>query len=263
MYGKIFESMFTGSMFGQGPVLFAVWAYVISHVNGSDSIVEINPNLIAATIGCPVSEVDDAIEKLCQPDTKSRTKDEDGKRLIKIGEFAYHVVTHKKYREMRTNEDRREYFREYRRKKRGVDKCSQVNNVNNVNNVNSSPEITYADADADAERGGKKRASAPPPHQIDLEKWQSLVEALMDTPSVATLETLWPDLAGRSQALIDRLDTLYPSVKIQDEIIAAANHEITAFQEGKIKRPYKAHGGYLTKWVNRSSEFKAERGARK
>ena len=49
MYGRIFESMFTGSMVGSGPLVFAVWAYVLAHER--DGLVELNLLLFATIIG--------------------------------------------------------------------------------------------------------------------------------------------------------------------------------------------------------------------
>ena len=49
MYGKIFASTFTGSMFGAGSDVFAVWGYVIA--NAQDSRIELNPRMLASTLG--------------------------------------------------------------------------------------------------------------------------------------------------------------------------------------------------------------------
>lgn len=122
MYGKHFESMYTGSMFGSGPVVFAVWGYVIACAQKSR--VELNPRLLAAILGCPEKDVIHAIAKLSSPDALSRCKDHEGRRLIKEGAFQYFVPSHEKYRAMRDEEQRREYNkikqREFRSKKKGV-----------------------------------------------------------------------------------------------------------------------------------------------
>ena len=56
MFGKFYESTFTGSMMGKGPGVFAVWAYIIAYTK-PDSYVEINPKLIAILIGMDVDNV--------------------------------------------------------------------------------------------------------------------------------------------------------------------------------------------------------------
>jgi hypothetical protein len=109
MYGKMFASTFTGSMMGAGPEVFAVWAYVIANAWGGQ--VELNSALLSAVLGCEKGQVEKAIEYLCAPDDNSRTDDEDGRRLIREGQFAYRVVNHGKYRQIKNEVDRREYNR--------------------------------------------------------------------------------------------------------------------------------------------------------
>jgi len=107
MYGKFFSSTFTGSMYGAGPVVFAVWGFVIA--NCVDSTVELNPKMLAPMLGATENEVVSAVQYLCDPDPQSRNPSEEGRRLLKTGQFSYQVVTHSHYRAMRNEDDRREY----------------------------------------------------------------------------------------------------------------------------------------------------------
>jgi hypothetical protein len=109
--------MFTGTMYGSGPVVFAVWAYVIA-TSRPPGVAELNPKLLAATIGCSTEEIRDAIEFLMRPDPDSANTDEEGRRLVHIRGLEYHVVSWQKYRDMRDEEARRDYMREYMRKRR-------------------------------------------------------------------------------------------------------------------------------------------------
>jgi hypothetical protein len=110
MFGKVFSSLWTGSMFGAGPVVFAVWAYAISCCD-AQGVVELNPKLLAAILGCDIEDIVTAITYLCSPDKQSRTDTEDGKRLVKIGSFAYYLVNYKHYRAVKDEEDRKEQVR--------------------------------------------------------------------------------------------------------------------------------------------------------
>src|SRR5690349_10469490 len=125
MWGKHFASMYTGSMYGAGAVVFAVWGYVIATMRPDRRVgaqVELNPKLLSSILGEPESEVESAIGKLCAPDPESRTKEADGRRLIRLGQFDYQVVNGATYGLIRNEEHRREYQRlkqkEYRDKKR-------------------------------------------------------------------------------------------------------------------------------------------------
>jgi hypothetical protein len=101
MFGKHFESMYTGSMVGKGSAYFAVWGYVISHARPDDKVggyVELNPVLLAMILGEEQEEVERVVREMCEPDPRSRTKDMDGRKLVRLGEYSYQVVNHSKYR---------------------------------------------------------------------------------------------------------------------------------------------------------------------
>ena len=119
MYGKHFESMYEGSMYGAGLAIFAVWGYVIAHTQKSR--VELNPKKLSDTLGGTLDEITAAISYLEKPDPISRYKEHEGRRLIKEGQFQYFVPSHEHYRLIRNAEERREYNRskqsEYRQKR--------------------------------------------------------------------------------------------------------------------------------------------------
>ena len=130
MYGRAFESTFTGSMVGSGANVFSVWFYVCSHMRAKDYTVELNPVILAALIGKITAEdATAAIDFLCRPDANSRSKEEDGRRLVKEGAFLYRVVNGEKYKKMRDEDERRDYMRTYMREVRAEEKA-KVNNAN-------------------------------------------------------------------------------------------------------------------------------------
>lgn len=121
MYGKIFSSMYEGSMIGAGAVTFAVMGYVIANGMPDRSVgmqVELNPKLLAFILGESQEDVKKAIDKLCRPDPNSRSKEEEGRRLVRIGEFSYKVVNGQKYRDIRNEEERRIQNRIAKRRER-------------------------------------------------------------------------------------------------------------------------------------------------
>lgn len=143
MYGKHFQSTYNGSMVGSGPVVFAVWGYVIA--NTRDSIVELNPIILGAILGCTPEEITAAIDKLCEPDEKSRGVEHNGSRLVKKTEFAYFVPTYEKYRNIRNENERREYMKNYMRDYRKSHQDAPVN----VNVNSGKPPLAHSDTDTD------------------------------------------------------------------------------------------------------------------
>jgi len=128
MYGKIFEQMFEGSMYGAGARVFAVWAYVIARMRPDRECgaqVELNARMVAATLGEPVEEVERVIEGLCEPDPNSRSQEQEGRRLIRMGQFSYQVVNGAKYMAIRSSEERREYNRQAKRKERALERIKE------------------------------------------------------------------------------------------------------------------------------------------
>ncbi len=135
MWGKHFESMYDGSMYGAGLDVFAVWGYVISHArNGT---IELNPKKVSDTLGGTMEDVQKAITFLMSPDPKSRWKTHGGRRLVKEGEFQYLIPSWDFYHAIRNEEERREYNRrkqaQYRASKKGTPLKGEVAFVKALN----------------------------------------------------------------------------------------------------------------------------------
>lgn len=125
MYGKVFGSMFEGSLYGKGWGPLLVMSYAIANGIPDRDVgmqVDLNPKSMADKFGESEEEVKKAISFLCQPDPETTSPDEEGRRLVKIGSFAYKIVNGAKYRAIRDAEKRREQVRKamarHREKKR-------------------------------------------------------------------------------------------------------------------------------------------------
>jgi hypothetical protein len=121
MYGKHFASMYEGSLYGAGAVVFAVWGYVIATQvpdRGLGSVVVLNPRKLADTLGEAKAAVEQALHFLCLEDSRSTTKKEGGRRLKRVSEFEYQVVNGAKYRAIRNEDERRAQNREAKRRER-------------------------------------------------------------------------------------------------------------------------------------------------
>lgn len=122
MFGKIFEQTYTGSMFGQPPIVFAVWGYIIAHMRPTradgECYCEVNPALLSVTFSTPLPEVEAALRTLESPDEASRNSTDDGRRIVLVGERRsagprqYRVVNGARYRATREEDDRRLQNRE-------------------------------------------------------------------------------------------------------------------------------------------------------
>ena len=109
IFGKVFATMFTGSMYGAGAPVFAVMTYVIANMQPDRDRVEfvrLNPQGLADTIGENKETIQKAIDFLCGTDAESNHKEESGRRLVLEGPYLYRVVNGRHYRELKDEEDR-------------------------------------------------------------------------------------------------------------------------------------------------------------
>lgn len=112
-------------MIGAGLNVFAVWNYCIAR--NRSGVVELNPDLLAFILGANRDEIIEAIEKLCSPDPKSRSKESGGRRLMKEGEYQYRMVNWGHYDALRSLENLREYNRRKQSEWRAKQKIKKLN----------------------------------------------------------------------------------------------------------------------------------------
>lgn len=114
-------------MVGKGSAFFAVWGYVIAKMKPSrehGALVEVNSRVVGLLLGEEEEVVRGVVDEMCEPDKESRTKEEEGRKLVRLGEYLYRVVNGAKYRAIRNDDERRESnklrMREWRERKRKV-----------------------------------------------------------------------------------------------------------------------------------------------
>jgi hypothetical protein len=91
--------------------------------------VDMTHEAISRRTNVPESEVRKYIGQLCQPDSKSRSKMEDGKRLVPLDknrDWGWQIVNYQHYRRLKDEEARRSYFRDAQRKARAKKKKAEV-----------------------------------------------------------------------------------------------------------------------------------------
>jgi hypothetical protein len=128
--------------------------------------------MLAGIFGTDVKSVEEAIALLCAPDPRSRSKEHEGRRLIKEGEFQYFVPTHEKYRAIRNDDDRREYNRiaKANERARKAGKGTMSNGLSMT--VKDSQRLSKVSAQPEAEPDSDSKGSPPASGLRGMEFWK-------------------------------------------------------------------------------------------
>ena len=113
MYGKVFESMYDGTISEDWRALVTMQQLIV--LCDADGVVDMTPKAISGRTGIPIEHIQAGIEVLESPDPYSRTPDEEGRRIIRLDEhrpWGWYLVNHEKYKKMVNAEDVRERNRQ-------------------------------------------------------------------------------------------------------------------------------------------------------
>ena len=135
MYGKLFAQMYDGTLATRGPWQAMVTFQQMIILADRAGIVDMTREAIARRTTIPIEIINVGITALEQPDNESRTPAENGRRIVRLSterDWGWQLVNYEQYRNIRSQEERREYMRLYQAKRRAASK-QDVNNVSNVN----------------------------------------------------------------------------------------------------------------------------------
>ena len=145
MYAKVFSQIFDSSISEDYTMRHVFMDLLVLATR--DGEVDMTVQAISRRTNVPIEIVTNAIWKLCQPDPHSRTGDQDGRRLVPLDPdraWGWVIVNYKSYRDIRDEEARKAYFREFKRKQR---LSTHVHTVSTP--VLDSPTLsTHTDTDA-------------------------------------------------------------------------------------------------------------------
>lgn len=175
MYGKIFESIYEGSLYGQWEAIVTFQQMIV--LSSSDGVVDMTPPAIAARTSIPLDIITKGLEVLQQPDRYSRSPACDGRRIELLDParpWGWRIVNHATYRQLATREEKRAADRERMAAKRAVGNMSQVVAESRVVSAGVA-NVAYADADADANTDppSPSETSPQPPEGLNPEAWSA------------------------------------------------------------------------------------------
>lgn len=163
MYGKIFESIYKGTLYGQWEALITFQQMIV--LCDSDGVIDMTPPAISAITSIPLNIIEKGIEVLENPDPYSRTPDHEGRRIERLDDhrpWGWRIVNHEKYRDMTDYDTIKEQNRERQRRRR--EKLKEVGE-SNVTSRDSHAPSRHTDTDTNTDTNTKKSlggSDAPP-----------------------------------------------------------------------------------------------------
>jgi hypothetical protein len=138
VYGKIFAQIYEGTLASRGPWQALVTFQQLIVLADRHGEVDMTPEAISARTTIPLEIIKIGLAALEQEDPESRTPAENGRRIILLNphrSWGWRIVNYDHYRKMRSEDERREYMRNFMAEKRARnnrDKSSDVSNVSSA-----------------------------------------------------------------------------------------------------------------------------------
>jgi hypothetical protein len=135
MYAKLFVSMYDGTLAMCGPWEALVTFQQLLILSDPKGFVDMTPDAISRRTTIPIDIITKGLAVLEAPDPDSRTPDEEGRRILRLDShrnWGWRIVNHEKFHAMRTNEERRDYMRNYQKERRSKLRKQSSTRVSNV-----------------------------------------------------------------------------------------------------------------------------------
>lgn len=144
-FTKLFSAITSSSIWNEDDKTRLVWITMLAMAD-SRGVVHASVGGLAHTARVTREECEHALSVLLSPDPDSRSPEYDGRRVEKI-EGGFLLLNYAKYREARSEDERRIYMKEYMKeyRKRGVNKRKQ--SLAEVKR--SKPQLAQAEAEAE------------------------------------------------------------------------------------------------------------------
>ena len=170
MYVKVFESILTSSLAEDYQTRHIFMDLLV--LADPKGFVDMTPEAIARLTNVPLDVIKPALCKLCKPDPRSRSKKDDGRRLVPLDAergWGWRIVNFEAYRGMKDENARREYMRVYMRARRAKHKARKHPISKRKQKVNiSSMQKQDANAKAEAEKTKKSSAKKPADPRVKI-----------------------------------------------------------------------------------------------
>lgn len=151
MYGKLFDSMYDGTLVANWEALVTFQQMII--LADESGVVDITPHALAARTGIPKEIISKGIEILLAPDEYSRSPEQDGRRIECLDDhrpWGWTIVNYKKYRDLNSREEKKRKDRERIAAKREAQRVNENAVVASCREVSQVvADVAHTDTDTD------------------------------------------------------------------------------------------------------------------
>jgi len=222
MYTKVFRSIYDGTLADNWQALVTFQQLLI--LADADGVVDMTVGAISRTTGIPLEILQAGIGHLEKPDPQSRTPDMEGRRIARLDphrEWGWFLVNFKKYKELRSRDEKRDADRERMRQKRqhaterdmsqGVAESREVSRMSPTHTQTKTqkerePNGSLANADASAAESDAKKAREERLAEVTRDA-VAAYNRLMAKPAGRLASVTLPDADARRSQVRRKLKT--------------------------------------------------------
>jgi hypothetical protein len=155
LYGKVFDSIYDGTLYGHWEAIVTMQQLVV--LASPDGVIDMTPNAIAARTSIPLDIIRKGLTVLESPDPYSRTPGDEGRRIVPLDDhrpWGWRLVNHGKYMRLRNMAEKREADRSRIAEKRKENNDVAIVSQNVAN-------VAHSDSDLDTDKDVKRKALPP------------------------------------------------------------------------------------------------------
>ena len=159
MYAKLFSRIAQSSLMEEKVTTRYVFIMMLALSDRHGEVIGTDV-AIARMMNVPKNDFCESLKPLLEPDLDSNSPAEEGRRIIPSENGrGYKIVNYLNYRDIKSDDEKREYMRQYMKKRREVAR----ENEENVNSVNQCKDllndVTHTEAEAEVDTKKNKKPS--------------------------------------------------------------------------------------------------------
>ena len=254
-YTKLFAELVDSSIWCEDDTTRLLWITLLAMADKNGEVMASVPGLAKAA-NIPIHDCERGLNKLQKPDKHSRSKVEDGRRIVEIP-GGFEIVNYMEYRNKGSKEDqktknalRQKRWRD-RRQSNGKPPDRNAKTVTNNGSVTQDRDIAEAEADAEADA----ERSAPPP-TVPV---PPLIAQAPKSPKHKILWTLDDGFSGIHQSDLDAWSDAYPACDIDGQL-KRMNQWLLSNPRKAKKSNWRA---FVTNWLTRKQDQGGDIGSNK